>query len=75
MPDNRNSGVMMKRNRMLKPPSLSCMAEKAKMGTAKAIPVRTVTGRANSTHHELNDPNRAATPMKMVVAPVTCIAT
>ena len=74
-PENRNSGVMMKRNRMLKPPSLSCLAENAKTGTAKAIPVRTVIGRQSSTHHELNEPNSAATPMKMAVAPVTYIAT
>jgi hypothetical protein len=74
-PEKRNSGVMMKRNRMLKPPSLSWVAENAKIGTAKAIPVRTVIGRASSTHHELNDPNNAATPMKMAVAPVTCMAT
>ena len=75
MPENRNSGVMMNRNRMLKPPSVSCLAENAKTGTANAIPVSTVIGRASTTHHELNDPNNAATPMKMAVAPVICIAT
>jgi len=75
VPENRNSGVMMKRNRMLKPPSPSWVAVNAKIGTAKAIPVRTVIGRASSTHHEPNDPNSAATPTKMAVAPVTCIAT
>ena len=75
VPENRNSGVTTKRYRMLKPPSVSCVAVNAKIGTAKAIPVRTVIGRASITHHELNDPNSAATPMKMAVAPVTCIAT
>src|SRR5664279_2623560 len=64
---NRNRGVMMKRHRKLKPLSVSGLAENAKIGTAKAIPVRIVTGRQSSTHHEVNEPNSAATAMKMAV--------
>ena len=37
--------------------SFSCVAEKAKIGTAKARPTSTATGRQSSTHHEGNAPN------------------
>ena len=61
--------MMTKRKRMLKPPSLSCLAENAKIGTVKASPTRTVTGRHRSTHQDGNAPNAADTAMKIVVAP------
>ena len=68
MPENSISGVMMKRNRMLKPLSPSCLAENAKIGAAKASPVSTAIGRAAARPPRAKPPNSAATTMKIAVA-------
>ena len=75
VPEKSINGVTTQRNRMLKPLSPSCRAVNAKIGVAKAIPVRIAIGRQNTAATDRNPPNSAATPMKIVVAVVRWAAT
>ena len=57
VPLNRKSGVMPNRNSMLKGWSLFCVAVKAIIGAAKAIPVSIATGMARTASGEVTAPS------------------
>ena len=66
VPENRKSGVMMKRKIVENRSGVFCVAANAAIGPAKAIPVRTAAGMANTISGDSAAPNTTMTIVKIV---------
>ena len=66
VPENRNSGVMPNRKIALNLSGVFCVAEKAAIGAANAIPVSTAAGMARTISGDAAAPNRTMTKVKTV---------